>query len=310
MTRIFSLLRRRHLLATLYYATTMPISVIFILNSKRIHPSYRMGFWKKLFLGIRFFLNTIHIQTGTSYKTHLAMALKLLETPPEVVGDVIECGTWKGGSAANLSLVCRIVGRKLMIYDSFEGLPEGEDDDREAKFYKRGEYKGALEEVQSNLKKHGAIESCEFIKGWFKDTLPNLDSQVVLAFLDVDLEASLDTCVRYIYPNLTPSGYVFIDEVVGTDYCSLFYSEKWWHENFGRTPTGLIGAGMGLALGEFYIGPWAESDDHPLQHANAGAYMRKDMSGYWSYYPTDKQVSNAAATASDLEEIQETVAGR
>lgn len=302
-------MRRRNLLATLYYVTMMPISVVFILNSRRIHPSYKMGFWKKLRLGTRFFLNSIHIQTGTSYKTHLAMALKLLETPPEVAGDVVECGTWKGGSAANLSLVCRIVGRKLKIYDSFEGLPEGEDEDREAKFYKPGEYKGALEEVQANLRKHGAIECCEFVKGWFKDTLQDLNSPVVLAFLDVDLEASLDTCVRYIYPNLTSSGYVFIDEVVGTDYCSLFYSEKWWRENFDRTPTGLIGAGMGLALGEFYIGPWAESDDHPLQHANAGAYMRKDMSGYWSYYPADTQVSDGVDATGDLEPMQETVAG-
>lgn len=298
------------MLATLYYVASMPVSIIFILNSRRIHPSYKMGFWKKLRLGVRFFLNSIRIQTGTSYKTHLAMALKLLETPPEIAGDVVECGTWKGGSAANLSLVCRIVGRKLKIYDSFEGLPDGEENDREAKFYKRGEYKGALDEVQTNLRNYGAIECCEFIKGWFKDTLPHLNSPVVLAFLDVDLEASLDTCVRYIYPNLTSSGYIFIDEVVGTDYCSLFYSEKWWSEKFGRTPTGLIGAGMGLALGEFYIGPWSEIGDHPLQHSNAGAYMRKDMSGYWSYYPVEKQLTRVASVNHDVESLQETVSER
>lgn len=300
MKRVFSLLRRRHLLATLYYVATMPVSIIFILNSQRIHPSYRMGLWKKLVLGTRFFLNTIRIQTGTSYKTHLAMALKILETPPEVEGDVVECGTWKGGCATNLSLVCKIAGRRLKIFDSFEGLPEGEEEDREAKFYKKGEYKGALEEVQDNLKKYGAIEQCEFIRGWFKDTLPDLKTPVLLAFLDVDLEASLDTCVRYIYPNLIPTGYIFIDEVVGTDYCAIFYSEKWWRDNFNRTPTGLIGAGMGLALGEFYIGPWAEVSDHPLQHANAGAYMRKDMSGYWSYYPSEKQLPEMAYEAGEV----------
>jgi hypothetical protein len=84
-----------------------------------------------------FFLNGIRIQTGTNYKTHLAMALKLFEMPPDVKGDVLECGTWKGGTATNLSLACRIVGRKLMIFDSFEGLPQGDPRDREAKFYKR-----------------------------------------------------------------------------------------------------------------------------------------------------------------------------
>jgi O-methyltransferase len=263
----------------------MPFSIMAILRSRRIHPAYKMNWWKKLRLGFRFFLNGIRIQTGTTYKTHLAMALKLFEMAPEVKGDVIECGTWKGGSAANLSLACRIVGRKIRIFDSFEGLPAGDDLDREAKLYKKGDYAGSLDEVRSNIEKHGALECCEFVRGWFKDTLPELRSPVVLAFLDVDLEASLDTCVRCIYPNLTPQGFIFIDEVTGTDYCALFYSERWWKENFDRTPPGLIGAGVGLALGEFYIGPLSEMDDHPMQHSNAGAYMYKGMSGYWSYYP-------------------------
>jgi O-methyltransferase len=285
MKRIFALVRQRHLLVSILYVLMMPFSIISILNSHKLHPAYGMTFWKKLRLGVRFFLNGLRIPTGTNYKTHLAMALKLFEMPPEVEGDVIECGTWKGGSATNLSLVCRIVGRKLRIFDSFEGLPAGDDLDREAKFYKQGEWHGTFDEVRSNIGKHGAPECCEYVRGWFKDTLPHLNSPVVLAFLDVDLEASLDTCVRYIYPNLTASGFIFIDEVVGTDYCALFYSERWWRENFDRTPPGLIGAGMGLALGEFYIGPGQEIGDHPMQHSNAGAYMYKTMSGYWSYYP-------------------------
>ena len=127
------------------------------------------------------------------------------------------------------------------------------------------------------------------MQGWFKDTLPKLNSPVLLAFLDVDLEASLDTCVRCIWPNLIDKGYIFIDEYIGLDYCALFYSEKWWAKYFNRTPPGLIGAGTGLPLGEYYIGPWSEIDDHPLQHPNAGAYTRKDMSGYWTYYPDEER---------------------
>jgi O-methyltransferase len=287
MRHLFGIIRQRHLLVSIYYVLTMPFSIMAILKSSRIHPEYKIGAWTKLTLGLSFFLNGIRIQTGTNYKTHLAMALKLFETPPETKGDVVECGTWKGGSAANLSLVCRIVGRKLRIYDSFAGLPDGDSLDREAKLYQRGDYAGTLAEVRANIQRYGAPECCEYVSGWFKDTLPQLRSPVVLAFLDVDLEASLDTCVRHIFPNLTPQGHIFIDEVTGTDYCALFYSERWWRENFNQNPPGLIGAGVGLALGEFYIGPWSERDSHPMQHSNAGAYMRKDMSGFWSYYPSD-----------------------
>ena len=271
-----------------YYVLSVPVSIFFILNSKKIHSSYRMSIFRKFKLGFTMFLNNLRIQSGTLYKTHLAMALKILETPPDVAGDIIECGTWKGGSAANLSLVCRIAGRKLKIYDSFEGLPDGEAGDREAKFYKKGDYQGMLDEVRSNIERYGAIECCEFIKGWFEDTLPTLDSPVLLAFLDVDLEASLHTCVRNIWPNLVPDGYIFTDEAVTPDYVALFYSEKWWRTYFNTTPPGLIGAGTGLPLGEYYIGPWSERDSYPLQRGSSGGYTRKTMSGYWTYYPAEE----------------------
>ncbi len=267
------------LLMKAYYVLSVPVSIVFILNSARIHPSYGMSPLKKLRLGFRMFFNTIRVRTGCSYKSHLAIALKILEVPPDVPGDIVECGTWKGGSAANLSLVCKIAGRKLKIFDSFEGLPEGKPGDREAKHYKRGDYCGQLEEVQSNIRRCGHIDCCEFIKGWFQDTLPNLKTPVFLAFVDVDLEDSLVTCVKYLWPNLVDHGYIFIDEYLGLDYCALFYSEKWWKKNFDRTPPGLIGPGVGLALGDYYIGPFSELRDHPMQHTNAGAYVRKDMSG-------------------------------
>lgn len=267
-----------------YYVLTVPLAILFILGSRAIHPAYRLSVLRKLVLGLRMFRNTVMIRTGTSYKSHLAMALKILETPPDVRGDIVECGTWKGGSAANLSLVCAVVGRKLRIYDSFEGLPPGSPEDREAKYYKAGDYCGTLEEVQANIRRYGAVECCEFIKGWFEATLPRLDAPVLLAFLDVDLEASLDCCVRHIWPHLVERGYIFIDEFFGLDYCALFYSERYWQTHFQRTPPGLIGAGTGLPLGEYYIGPFSEREQHPMQHANAGAYTRKDFSGVWTYY--------------------------
>jgi O-methyltransferase len=269
------------LLLKIYYVLTVPISIFFILNSTAIHPAYRMSLARKYRLGLSMFLNKLRIPTGTSYKAHLAMALKILETPPEIEGDIVECGTWKGGSAANLSLVCRITGRKLKIFDSFEGLPEGPASDRQKPFYKKGEYYGALDEVQANIRRYGAIECCEFVPGWFENTLPQLNTPVLLAFLDVDLESSLEACVRCIWPNLAEKGYVFIDEYIDLDYCSLFWSESYWMTHFQRTPPGLIGSGVGLPLGEYYIGPWSEIGNHPLQHPNAGAYTRKDFSGYW-----------------------------
>lgn len=274
------------LILKIYYVLQVPLAIFFILNSAKIHPSYRIGFFRKYSLGFSMFLNKLRIQTGTSYKSHLAMALKIFETPPDIEGAVVECGTWKGGSAANMSLACKIAGRKLIIYDSFEGLPPSEDGDREG-FYATGDFCGPLEEVKQNIERYGCIDVCEFRKGWFNETLPSLNEPVLLAFLDVDLEFSLETCVRHIWPNLTDQGYIFIDEYVGLDYCSLFWSEEYWRRYFGRTPPGLIGSGTGLPLGEFYVGPWSDNDARPLHHTNAGAYTRKDFSGTWVHFPEE-----------------------
>jgi len=286
-----------------YYVLTVPIAIFFILNSAVIHPAYKLSFLKKQWLGLRMFLNKLRIPTGTSYKSHLAMALKIFETPPDVTGDVVECGTWMGGSAANLSLVCKIAGRKLRIFDSFAGLPKGSEEDRQAAVYAPGDYQGSIETVKKNIERFGVIEVCEFVEGWFDQTLPQLNKPILLAFIDVDLELSLETCVRFIWPNLTERGYIFIDEYMGLDYCSIFWSEEYWKRYFQRIPPGLVGAGVGLPLGEYYVGPWDENAQHPLHHPNGAAYTRKDFSGHWVHFP----VSDHPGSADDRAMLSEVV---
>ena len=208
------------------FILSLPISTLIIPNSRKIHPSYGMTQIKKIKLGTIFLINTSRIPTGTTSKSHLVMALKILETPPEVGGDVVECGTWKGGCAVNLSIVCKFTGRKLKIYDSFEGLPEIDPNDREAQGYSQGDYCGNLKDVESNLVKYGEYDSCELIQGWFEDTLPRIDHAIIFAFIDIDFESSLDTCVRNIWNNLSDNGHIFIDEFLSLNYCSLFFFRK------------------------------------------------------------------------------------
>jgi hypothetical protein len=270
---------------------TVFIGSFFILFQKRIHPTYKMTFFKKFRLGYRMYRNTRKVQTETNYKAHLVMAVKILGTPPDILGDVVECGTFKGGSAINLSIACKITGRKLRIYDSFEGLPEPHPDDREATPMSKGLYRCSMEDVKSNIRRYGEIDCCEFIKGWYDDTLPGIKGPILLAFLDVDFEASLDICVRSIWPQLIDTGYIFIDEYLSVSYCSLFFSEKYWKKYFNRTPPGLIGSGCGLPLGDYFIGPWDHMGFGPygLESSYTIAYTRKDMNGHWTFYPDEKK---------------------
>jgi O-methyltransferase len=273
--------------ARLWSALTLPATVLFLLWSPRIDPAYGLTWRRKARLALRMWRTTRSVWTGTSYKAHLAMAAKLFEIPPEVEGVVVECGCFVGGSTANLSLACELAGRELIVYDSFEGLPAPAPGDQYAKGSQTGALAADLETVRENVRRFGAIERCTFRRGWFSDTLPAHSEPVVLAFLDVDYQASLDDCVRNLWPHLTERGYLFIDEYVLTDYCALFWSERYWRTHFDRRPPGLIGAGSGVGVGQYYLGPFGEGNwgvEVP-QDPTSVAYTRKDFSGYWGYYP-------------------------
>jgi hypothetical protein len=268
-----------------YASASLPVVVLMLYYSNRIDPAYGMT-WLRMFRLARRMRNTTkHVFTATSYKAHLAMAMKLMEIPPSVRGVVVECGCYLGGSTANLSLVCDIVGRELFVYDSFEGMPPASPNDKFAVADGTGNLRGDLEVVRDTVRRFGAIERCTFVKGWFKDTLPHHEEPVVLCFLDVDYQASLHDCIQNLWPKLTRRGYVFIDEYVLVDYCALFYSERYWREYFDSKPPGLIGAGSGIGIGQYYLGPFR--DGRPIQGPMSVAYTRRDYTGMWEYFPEE-----------------------
>src|SRR4051794_26973370 len=159
--------------------------------------------WRRRFrLAWRMARTTRGVLTATSYKAHLSMAVKLLEIPPEVEGVVVECGCYLGGSTANLSLAGGITGGGLIVYDSFEGLPSPDPGDKYGNPFTEGFLSADLERVKENVRRHGAIDRCTLVKGFFADTLPRHEQPVVLAFLDVDLQGSLNDCVLNLWPHV------------------------------------------------------------------------------------------------------------
>jgi hypothetical protein len=213
------------------------------------------------------------------------MAVKLLEMPPEAKGAVVECGCWLGGTTTNLSVICDVVGRDLIVYDSFEGLPAAEAGDK-MKGNVKGAFRGDLEVVQGHVREYGVIERCQFRKGWFKDTLPHHTEPIALCFIDVDLKSSMHDCVVNLWPYLIGQGYVFFDEYVHLHNCALFFSERFWRDYLDTTPPGLMGAGTGVGVGQYFLGPWiGPSAPPPNQRPTSLAYTRKNFDGLWDYVP-------------------------
>jgi O-methyltransferase len=185
---------------------------------------------------------------------HTTLAREIMSVPPEVPGAVIECGSWKGASAASLSLVCQLVGRRLLVCDSFQGLPDGSLELYAVPhggtfgYLKGGMFSGSLEEVRGNVRDYGAVEACEFVPGFFADTLPRLAGPLVCAFLDVDRVSSNQECLRAIWPLLAEGCALYTDDAGNMEVAKLFFDDAWWRDNVGCPAPGLIGAGSGLPI--------------------------------------------------------------
>jgi len=134
----------------------------------------------------------------------------ILLAPP---GVVVEAGCFKGGSTAKFSLIAEIADRDLMVFDSFQGIPENtepheKDLSGNPANFKAGSYAGSIDEVKANVARYGRINRCKFVPGWFEETMPHFKEPIAAAYLDVDLASSTATCLRYIYPLVVPGGFL------------------------------------------------------------------------------------------------------
>jgi hypothetical protein len=198
---------------------------------------------------------TTHIPTATSWLSHVVLAERILNISPEIRGDVVECGCWKGGSTASLSLVCELVGRKLVVCDSFQGLPK-DDTGIVHKYphlgvygyYQEGMYSSPLEEVKHNIEHFGSLSVCQFLPGFFSESLKALNKPMVFAFLDVDLASSMKDCLKYIWPLLIDGGIIYTDDSCDMEVVKVWFNESWWKTEIGASAPGYVGSGCGLPL--------------------------------------------------------------
>ena len=177
----------------------------------------------------------------------------------EIPGPIVECGCFKGGSTAKLSLLAQRTGRRLYVCDSFEGLPDPESEgERVLRGHGHGEtptiavspgeYAGRIDEVRQNVERFGCIDVCEFVSGFFSQSLPGLDIEPAFVFIDVDYVSSARDCLRHLWPRLAPAGFWFTHEASFTNYVLGILDAEFWREAIGECPPVIMGAGSGLSV--------------------------------------------------------------
>lgn len=178
----------------------------------------------------------------------------------DVPGDLIETGVWRGGACILMRglLAARgIRDRQVLLADSFEGLPPPDPAlypaDLGDRHHTYTQMAVSIEEVKANFSAYGLLdEQVEFVKGWFKDTLPTLrDRRYALLRLDGDMYQSTMDSLTNLYDRLSPGGFVIIDDYGAVKACRAATDEfrstndvrapltwvdwtgVWWRKPFG-----------------------------------------------------------------------------
>jgi predicted O-linked N-acetylglucosamine transferase (SPINDLY family)/glycosyltransferase involved in cell wall biosynthesis/predicted O-methyltransferase YrrM len=143
----------------------------------------------------------------------------------DIPGNFVECGTYKGGSAALLASVIRrysLRPRLLYAFDTFSGMPDPIEADRHCGIPANETGLGAGElaaPIAENLnvvcQELGVSDIVIPVTGLFADTLPQAKSDISkIAFLHADgdwYESTMDI-FQTLYDNVVSDGFIQIDD--------------------------------------------------------------------------------------------------
>jgi O-methyltransferase len=174
-----------------------------------------------------------HLSCEQSEPEAILVATRLLALPSDLTGDIVECGCYQGGSTAKLSVIAKKIGRKVVVFDSFMGLPEGVETYRniqtgEQVTFRQGDYAAGLEQVQKNVSEFGEPSMVDYIPGFFQDTMPRWNGRAAAIVLDVDLVESTKVCLQYLWPRLSPKGILFSQDCHLAEVCNLLSNREFW----------------------------------------------------------------------------------
>ena len=145
-----------------------------------------------------------------------------------VPGDFIETGVWRGGACILMRGALKAYGiedRTVWVADSFAGLPKPN-----AKKYKadRGDdhhqyevLAVSQEDVAENFRRYDLLDDqVQFLKGWFSETLPNAPiKELAILRLDGDMYESTMDAMTALYPKVSKSGFVIVDDYHAVPGC-------------------------------------------------------------------------------------------
>jgi O-methyltransferase len=139
-------------------------------------------------------------------------------------GNIIECGVYRAGTTVLLARLLKQKGlaKKIYALDSFSGFAEEIDDD-----VNRGQVvadgraafrSNSVDYVRRKLAVLGVDDAIEVVPGYFEDTLPGIKDRFCLAFIDCDLERSVEFCLEQLWDRVVEGGWIVVDDYTNPGY--------------------------------------------------------------------------------------------
>ena len=133
---------------------------------------------------------------------------QMIRQAMHAAGDVMEAGVYRGGTARMLRKRLVGSGKRLYLFDSFDGMKTVSSAfDR----HKAGDFADtSLEGVQDVVGRDSFID---YRKGWVPETFAGLESsKFCFSHIDLDLYQSVSDCLKFVYERTSPGGVIISDD--------------------------------------------------------------------------------------------------
>lgn len=131
-------------------------------------------------------------------------------------GNIVEFGSYRGGSAIFMASLLRAHGMSTKVYalDTYAGMPET---DALRDLHRKGDFRDtSLDEFRAEIEKQGLADWVEPVQGVFEDTFDGVmarnGGRIALAHIDCDIYEGVRYAIDASKPHMVADGYIVFDD--------------------------------------------------------------------------------------------------
>jgi hypothetical protein len=166
----------------------------------------------------------VNYETNLYEHNGLEDLLAQLDLTLDVEGNLVECGCSRCGATVIMArhLKSKMIRKTIYACDSFEGFDKQElEKERREGLTTIGDNaftSTSFKYIKEKINVLGVDDYIIPLRGYFEDTLPELDTTVSFALIDCDLMDSLIYCAEELWKRLTPNGRIIFDDYTSEEY--------------------------------------------------------------------------------------------